>query len=84
MLGLVGLILVGYLFYALASVFSCKHSWEFVDKTEFPAPIETAKKNGVDSDDLYSEDIPKMSMKTVVIVLRCPKCGDTKILRETH
>ena len=67
-------------------VVRCKHQWEFVDKTEFPAPIETADKNGVDMDDWDFTAWRKheMSKKTVVIVLRCPKCGRAKILRETH
>lgn len=69
----------------LIKAFECKHAWEFVDKTEFPPPIEAAKKNGVDIKwDLNSFQLHSMSKKTAVIVLRCPKCGDAKILRETH
>jgi len=68
----------------LLRAFTCKHAWEFVDKTDFPPPIEAAKNNGVDVDDLYAYQIVEMSQRTSVIVLRCPKCGDTRILRETH
>lgn len=67
----------------LVKAFSCKHAWEFVDKTDFPAPIEAAQKAGVE-DDIWPSDLPEMSEKTIVIVLRCPKCGEAKILRETH
>jgi hypothetical protein len=71
--------------FLLYEVFRCKHQWEFVDKTEFPPPIETAKKNGVDIKwDFTSWQLEKMSKKTVVIVIRCPKCGTAKVLRETH
>ena len=79
--GLVASLFLSFLFVALR----CKHAWEFVDKTEFPPPIEAAKKNGVDVKwDLGSFQLQQMSKKTVLIVLRCPKCGSPKILRETH
>jgi hypothetical protein len=69
----------------LVSAFRCKHAWEFVDKTEFPAPLVTAKSNGVNITwDLSSWQLEAMSKKTVVIVIRCPKCGTPKVLRETH
>lgn len=80
--GVIGITLV--VITLLVGVFKCKHMWEFVDKTEFPAPIETATKNGISYHALWAEQIVKMSNKTVVIVLRCPKCGVAKILRETH
>ena len=71
--------------YLLYEVFRCKHHWEFVDKTEFAPPIETAKKNGVSTTwDLSSWQVEAMSKKTVVIVIRCDKCGASKILRERH
>lgn len=71
--------------FLLYEIFRCKHQWEFVDKTEFPAPIEMAKKNGVSMTwDLSSWQIESMSKKTVVIVIRCPKCGMPKVLRESH
>lgn len=71
--------------YLLYDIFRCKHQWEFVDKTEFPAPLETAVRHGVDVRwSLYASQVEKMSKKTVVIVIRCSKCGTSKILRETH
>ena len=76
-----GLCASAFLF-LLYDIFRCKHQWEFVDKTEFPAPIETARKAGVG--DVWVSDVPEMSKKTVVIVIRCPKCGTPKVLRETH
>lgn len=81
----VGILIAGCLLMGIVKLFACTHAWEFVDKTDFPPPMETAKKNGVDiSWDLTSYQITHMSKRTVVIVLRCPKCGDAKILRETH
>jgi hypothetical protein len=68
--------------FLLYEIFRCKHQWEFVDKTEFPAPIETARKAQVG--EVWVSDIPEMSKKTIVIVIRCPKCGTPKVLRETH
>lgn len=71
--------------FLLYEIFRCKHQWEFVDKTEFPPPIEAAKKNGVDVEwDLWGSQLEAMSKKTVVIVIRCSKCGASKVLRETH
>lgn len=71
--------------FLLYEIFRCKHQWEFVDKTEFPAPIVEAKKNGVSTTwDLSSWQIEAMSKKTIVIVIRCPKCGTPKVLREKH
>lgn len=71
--------------FLMYEIFRCKHQWEFVDKTEFPPPIEAAKKNGVSITwDLSSWQVQSMSKKTVVIVIRCPKCGTPKVLRESH
>lgn len=85
-LGVLGIIcLVISVIVSIIKAFRCKHLWEFVDKTEFPPPIETAVKNGVNliwGLNLYQRE--EMSKKTVVIVLRCPKCGESQILRETH
>lgn len=78
---LAGLIFLGGAILILVGL-RCKHAWEFVDKTEYPAPIEVATKNGVRQ--IWMSDTPRMSQKTVVIVIRCPKCGACKVLRETH
>jgi hypothetical protein len=79
--GLGGIVFI----FLLYEIFRCKHQWEFVDKTEFAPPIEAAKKNGVSTTwDLTSWQIQSMSKKTVVIVIRCPKCGTPKVLRESH
>lgn len=79
---IVGLLAVGFLIMAIVKLFACTHSWEFVDKTEFPPPIEAATKCGAST--VWMSDIPRMSRKTMVIVIRCPKCGEAKVLRETH
>lgn len=82
-LGIVGIAIV--VITILVKAFQCKHAWEFVDKTEFPPPIEVAVKSGVNLTwGLTTWQRHAMSKKTVVIVLRCPKCGESQILRETH
>lgn len=85
-LGVLGMISIAVMMMVgIVKAFQCKHMWEFVDKTEFPAPIEAAVKNGVSLTwGLTTWQRHEMSKKTVVIVLRCPKCGESQILRETH
>lgn len=78
--GVMGVVVIAL----LIAAFRCTHAWEFVDKTEFPSPIETATKNGVSTYSFWNSQLEEMSKKTIVIVLRCPKCGSAKILRETH
>jgi hypothetical protein len=60
----------------------CPHAWEFVDKTELPAPIETAHKylNGIA---YFPSDVARLCSKKVIIVIRCPNCGTAKVLRES-
>lgn len=65
-------------------VFKCKHSWEFVDKTELPSRVEEAVKNSIKLGNFWTSQIQDMLEKKVVIVLRCPKCGKAKILRESN
>ncbi len=76
----------GSVLFALFMIFwalcRCPHAWEFVDKTEFPPPIETANKflGGIH---YYPSDLVRLCSKRVIIVLRCPKCGTAKVLRES-
>lgn len=62
----------------------CAHCWELVDKTEFLSPLEEAKKSGhaVSLSGLFVSDGIKLVTKVVVLVIRCPKCGAAKVLRE--
>lgn len=81
------LVSIVFMLYVMVSVFRCKHAWEFVDKTEFLPPVQEYVKAGgsrLHTWYMSPNQIESMSKKTVVIVLRCPKCGDAKILRETH
>lgn len=72
----------GAFIFLIYDIFRCKHQWEFVDKTEFPAPIEEARKAQISN--IWLSDLPGMCKKTVVIVIRCTKCGASKVMRETH
>lgn len=60
--------------------FRCRHAWELVDKTEMPPPIKSA----VDGMMYWPSDIPKLLGMTVVLALRCPKCGAAKIHKVTQ
>ncbi len=60
----------------------CKHAWELADKTELPAPLEEARKSGV-VEHLMPCQIERMSKRTLILALRCPKCGTSKIFRES-
>lgn len=62
----------------------CNHSWELVDKTEFLSPLEEAKKSGhvVSLSGMFVSEAIRFVTKVVVLVIRCPKCGAAKVLRE--
>lgn len=62
----------------------CRHAWEFVDKTEPISKLEEAKKNGINVAYMSDFRIQEMSKKVVIIVIRCPKCGTAKVLRESN
>lgn len=74
-LGLVGGLSMGLLFNAHLL---CKHAWEFVDKTEVPSFMEQFKMP-LESLEFDNIDPKELSRRTVVIVLRCPKCGRAKV-----
>lgn len=57
----------------------CVHQWELVDKTELPSSVETMAKNGVSFSRIWASDIPGLTIKTVILAMRCPKCGAAKI-----
>ena len=61
----------------------CPHAWELVDKTELPSPIETGAKAGLTTISHFPSDAVKMMSKRLIIVIRCPKCGVAKVLRES-
>lgn len=61
----------------------CIHAWQLVDKTELPSGLEMMHKSGISSCYLYHGDIPKMAKRTIILALRCDKCGVAKIFRES-
>jgi hypothetical protein len=75
--GIVGMALL------LWRLFRCPHAWELVDKTEFPSPLEIYKLTGVEYPSVWPSQILKMSARTVVLVIRCPKCGAAEIKKAT-
>lgn len=81
-LGVIGIAIV--VIVLLLKAFQCKHAWEFVDKTEFPSKLEEATKRGVAVSSFWNSQLEEITTKRVVIVLRCPKCGQTKVLRESN
>jgi hypothetical protein len=66
----------------LAIAFRCKHSWEFVDKTELTSRMEELMKAGVTSGYLWPSQVESMCTRYVIIVIRCPKCGKSKVIKE--
>lgn len=58
----------------------CVHAWELVDKTELDSGFENMAKAGLSGCWVCPSDYPKLSKRTVIIVIRCPKCGAAKIL----
>lgn len=60
----------------------CVHAWELVDKTELPSRIETIRKN-IEFAYISSKYYPELSKKTIILALRCPKCGAAKIHKES-
>lgn len=71
------------LFMLILALCRCPHAWEFVDKTELPAPIETMAKTGFSPISYSPLQLPDLSKKRIIIVIRCPKCGTAKVLRES-
>ncbi len=63
-------------------ILRCRHFWELVDKTEFEPPIKIYAEVGASRLHLgYLDEsqMHQMSKRTVVIVLRCTKCGKAMI-----
>ena len=60
----------------------CRHGWELVDKTELPPAIEAFEKNNGyrnTSGWLAPDQAERMSRRTVILALRCPRCGAARI-----
>lgn len=77
-------VLVGGFFSVLAltvlyMIVRCKHPWELVDKTEFPSAIEQMAKTGMTQAAYYPSDLYRLTRRSVVLALRCPKCGKATI-----
>jgi hypothetical protein len=60
-------------------IFSCKHFWELIDKTEIESRLETIMKATGKFYSIFPSDITNAAYKRVVLALRCPKCGRAKI-----
>lgn len=60
----------------------CLHAWDLVDKTDFDPPIHTYVQTGGHRNHfgyLSESQIEDMSRRTVVLILRCNKCGAARI-----
>jgi hypothetical protein len=57
----------------------CQHFWDLVDKTELPPAMDTLSRSGETDSFLGPWQIKQMCEKTLVLVLRCSKCGKSKI-----
>lgn len=77
------LAIIGLWTVILAWFFRCKHAWELVDKTELPSRIRELTECGMRDKFLWSEDLRKMASRTIVLALRCPKCGEARIYKES-
>ena len=67
----------------LIKLLRCVHAWELVDKTELPSGFENMAKAGVQSGSMWPSDYIQRAKKTVIIAMRCPKCGAARIYKET-
>lgn len=63
-------------------LFRCVHAWELVDKTEMDSGFENMAKAGVKEGFAWPSDYSKLASRTVIIAMRCPKCGAAKIFKE--
>lgn len=61
----------------------CIHAWELVDKTELPSGFENMSAAGVKDAFLSPFDAPGMAKRTIILALRCPKCGAAKLYKES-
>ncbi len=58
----------------------CPHHWELVDKTELKPPSEDM----APGQEYTTLDTKWIFTRTVIIVIRCDKCGGSKVLREKN
>jgi hypothetical protein len=77
-------VVVGLVFFigVMWKLFRCVHAWELVDKTTFDPPLHMYVQLGGHRNHagyLSEAQIQDMSKRTVVLVMRCPKCGAAKI-----
>lgn len=64
----------------------CVHAWELVDKSEFPPAIDSYKRAGGSSlhwGMISQSAAQRMSRKTVMLALRCSRCGAARIYKES-
>jgi hypothetical protein len=60
-------------------IFSCKHYWELIDKTEIESRLETIMKTAKSFSYSFASDVTGAAYKRVVLALRCTKCGRARI-----
>ncbi len=63
--------------------FNCVHDWQPLDREVLPAAIELLDKSSREFT-CSPFDIVKLARRVVIIIIKCPKCGKTKILRESN
>jgi hypothetical protein len=81
-LGACALLAVFAVVMGLWSLFRCVHAWELVDKTEMDSGFENMAKAGVKDGSVWASDYVRLAARTVIIAMRCPKCGAARIYRE--
>ncbi len=63
--------------------FRCKHAWELVDKTQLPSKLEEIRKFW--PPEKMASDVMERSAKIcATLVVRCPRCGNCKIIRMSN
>ena len=66
----------------LWKLFRCVHAWELVDKEVFDPPLHMYVQLGGHRNHtgfLTPAQAQEMSKRTVILVMRCPKCGAARI-----
>lgn len=77
--------LFGIALFVFWKLVRCQHAWDLVDKTELPPPIVAYTERGGRNLHMYSltpQQIFEMSQRTIILAMRCNKCGHAKIYKE--
>lgn len=68
--------------FLIGRIRTCIHPWELVDKTEVPSFFEQLKLQQGSEFKWSGYDMKEMSRRTIILALRCPKCGAAQIHRD--